>query len=228
MNFSDASDIRIGQNQISALYFKNRKIWPRNPEEIYLVFTSEEDDNDFYINLNSNNLGSSTVTIEVSYDDGKTWESFTTQAGATYIGTLDVGERICIRGNNDTYFKHNEGASVINYHYFSSDGKFKASGNIMGLIYGRYSDRDGSSFPAESEYNLCNIFRNSKVTDISRLRFPATTLSEGCYSAMFFGCTELVDIHICLIQEHYHHIVIILCFRVVLIYQKLQFCLLQH
>ncbi len=196
MNFSYASDIRIGQNQISALYFGNKRIWPRDPEEIYLVLTSEEDDNDFYINLNATQLGSSTVTIEVSHNDGTTWESFTTQRGATYIGTLDVGERMCIRGNNDTYMKHNTNLATLNYHYFSSDGKFKASGNIMGLIYGKNSDRDGSSFPAESDTNLSYLFRNSKVTDISRLRFPATILSMGCYSGMFDGCTELVDLNI--------------------------------
>lgn len=195
MNFSDASDIRIGQNQISALYFKNRKIWPRNPEEIYLVFTSEEDDNDFYFYARSSQW---TLDIEVSYDDGKTWETFTSsigssRSGGTYIGTLDTGERMCIRGLNNTY---SDFATDYNrYSSFRSDGKFKASGNIMGLIYGKYSDRDGAAFPENTSYNFMGLFMNSKATDISRLKFPAKTLSPYCYGAMFEGCTELVDLY---------------------------------
>lgn len=195
MNFSDASDIRIGQNQISALYFKNRKIWPRDPEEIYLVFTSEEDDNDFYFRTGSSQW---TLDIEVSYDDGKTWETFTSsigssRSGGTYIGTLDTGERMCIRGLNNTY---SDFATDYNrYSSFRSDGKFKASGNIMGLIYGKYSDRDGAAFPENTSYNFQALFMNSKVTDISRLKFPAKTLSPYCYGAMFEGCTELVDLY---------------------------------
>ena len=191
MNFGNASDIRMGQNTISALYFKNRKIWPRNPEEIYLVLTSEEDNNSFYINLNGNNLGSSTVTIEVSYDDGKHWQTFTSAQGSTNIGTIDSGERICIRGLNDTYTFTNKNLTVVNYNYFSSDGKFKASGNIMGLIYGKDADIYGTSLPNNARYNFFKLFYNSKVTDISNLKMPATTLTEGCYGSMFENCDEL-------------------------------------
>ena len=190
MNFGNATDIRMGQNTISALYLKNKKIWPRNPEEIYLVLTSEEDDNSFYINLNSNSLGSSTVTIEVSYDDGKHWQTFTSAVGSTNIGTIDSGERICIRGLNDTYAFTNSSHNV-NYNYFSSDGKFKASGNIMGLIYGKESDVYGTSLPNNTSYNFYRLFYGSKVTDISDLKMPATTLTEGCYMAMFTNCDEL-------------------------------------
>ena len=191
MNFGNATDIRMGQNTISALYFKNRKIWPRNPEEIYLVLTSEEDNNNFYINLTSNSLGSSTVTIEVSYDDGKHWQTFTSAQGSINIGTIDSGERICIRGLNDTYTFTNKNLSVINYNYFSSDGKFKASGNIMGLIYGKDADIYGTSLPNNTQYNFFKLFYNSKVTDISNLKMPATTLTEGCYGSMFENCDEL-------------------------------------
>ena len=191
MNFGNATDIRMGQNTISALYFKNRKIWPRNPEEIYLVLTSEEDNNSFYINLNANNLGSSAVTIEVSYDDGKHWQTFTSAAGSTNIGTINSGERICIRGLNDTYTFTNSNLAVVNYNYFSSDGKFKASGNIMGLIYGKDADIYGTSLPNNVRYNFFKLFYNSKVTDISNLKMPATTLTEGCYGSMFANCDEL-------------------------------------
>ena len=191
MNFGNATDIRMGQNTISALYFKNRKIWPRNPEEIYLVLTSEEDNNSFYINLNANNLGSSTVTIEVSYDDGKYWQTFTSAKGSTNIGTIDSGERICIRGLNDTYCKHSSNFAVLNYNYFSSDGKFKASGNIMGLIYGKDADIHGISFKENTDTNFFKLFLGSKVTDISGLKLPATTLTYGCYGSMFENCDEL-------------------------------------
>lgn len=191
MNFGNATDIRMGQNTISALYFKNRKIWPRNPEEIYLVLTSEEDNNSFYINLNANNLGSSAVTIEVSYDNGKYWQTFTSAVGSTNIGTINSGERICIRGLNDTYTFTNKNLSVVNYNYFSSDGKFKASGNIMGLIYGKDADIYGTSLPNNAPYNFFKLFYNSKVTDISNLKMPATTLTEGCYGSMFENCDKL-------------------------------------
>ena len=191
MNFGNATDIRMGQNTISALYFKNRKIWPRNPEEIYLVLTSEEDNNSFYINLNANNLGSSTVTIEVSYDDGKHWQTFTSAQGSTNIGTIDSGERICIRGLNDTYTFTNKNLTAVNYNYFSSDGKFKASGNIMGLIYGKDADIYGTSLPNNAHYNFFKLFYKSKVTDISNLKMPATTLTLGCYGSMFSDCDKL-------------------------------------
>ena len=124
MNFGNATDIRMGQNTISALYFKNRKIWPRNPEEIYLVLTSEEDNNSFYINLSSNHLGSSAVTIEVSYDDGKHWQTFTSATGSTNIGTINSGERICIRGLNDTYTFTHSNHGVLDFNYFSFSCSF--------------------------------------------------------------------------------------------------------
>ena len=196
MNFSYASDIRIGQNQISALYFGNKRIWPRDPEEIYLVLTSEEDDNDFYFFARTSEWA---LDIEVSYNDGKTWETFTSSIGSssgsgTYIGTLDTGERMCIRGLNNTYADIDTNANK--YCGFRSDGKFKASGNIMGLIYGKNSDIYGYAFPENTSQNFAGLFDHSKITDISRLKFPAITLTPYCYGAMFNHCTELVDLNI--------------------------------
>lgn len=35
------------------------------------------------------------------------------------------------------------------------------------------------------------FLNNAKLTDASNLILPATTLSEGCYQSMFYGCTSL-------------------------------------
>ena len=62
------------------------------------------------------------------------------------------------------------------------NGEAECSGNIMSLC--------GFKKELTHEYQFYNLFHGSKITTAPKL--PATTLTYGCYSKMFSGCTSLV------------------------------------
>ena len=83
----------------------------------------------------------------------------------------------------------NESFSTSTFDYYqinvSGEGTVNISGNIMSLL-----DRSllKDSVPI---YAFCQFCNSDKIVDASNLKLPATTLALGCYSSMFFGCTNL-------------------------------------
>lgn len=75
---------------------------------------------------------------------------------------------------------------------FGSTCKFKVSGNIMSLIFGdNFEDKTDLT---NCNYCFCYLFYNcSHLVDASNLILPATTLAEGCYQNMFYGCNSLTS-----------------------------------
>lgn len=65
----------------------------------------------------------------------------------------------------------------------------KVYGNIMSLV----NETDfATASTLTMAYTFASLFRgNTNLTDASGLLLPATTLTEGCYAAMFYGCTNL-------------------------------------
>ena len=92
---------------------------------------------------------------------------------------------------------YGDGTSISSYYASSADyteiaggdAEVKVYGNIMSLV-----DETGyaSNTTLTSNYAFQDLFHNnSKLKDASGLLLPATKLSAGCYSEMFFGCTSL-------------------------------------
>ena len=145
----------------------------------YLTIESLEDNNTIYWKYDIS--GYSARTISVSTDDGETWTSYTSTSGGsgTTIATLNNGDKLLIKGQNNTY----------RINTFNSTKQFKVYGNIMSLV-------SGDTF--ENADTLTNIATFSRLfngatglVDAENLVLPATTLASNCYEAMFLRCTSL-------------------------------------
>ena len=129
--------------------------------------------------LVDNNGISFSNDIDYSYD-GINWNS------------LDANETIYINANEKVKFK-----KILPLSTSESVGCFvigsecNVKGNIMSLIH-------GDNF--ENKYDLTerdgcfeSLFSSCPIVDASELILPATTLSDSCYSYMFYGCTSLTS-----------------------------------
>ncbi len=141
----------------------------------YLHFVALEDGcTVYYTNENYN-----VPDMLYSYDK-QTW----TPWNADDEITLDEGEFFYVKGNNPNGFSVDD----ENYSSFSTYGEFACSGNIMSLLYG---DNFAESDVIPSDYCFYGLFFGTSITSAPAL--PATTLTEGCYSAMFAGCETLEE-----------------------------------
>ena len=155
-------------------------------EEQYFTIESLEDDNEIMFKLKVWTTSASPAkTISVSTDGGKTWTNYTSTTGGTTIATLNKGEKILIKGNNNNYYDNSTG-----YNHFTANKKFDVNGNIMSLIYGD-DFKEQYSFPTGTTYNFDFIFDSAPVVSAENLILPATTLATHCYQSMFGGCTSL-------------------------------------
>ncbi|MBP5421153.1 MAG: hypothetical protein J6Y78_01795 [Paludibacteraceae bacterium] len=148
----------------------------------YLTFESEGDNVSIYFGVNGN-YTSSAKTISASTDNGVTWTAYTATSEWTQIATLDTGEKVLVKGENDTYY-HNR--------FDSDDGTqhYKVYGNIMSLISG---DSFTSATTLSTNYTFTQLFGASGgLTNVENLVLPATTLANFCYYAMFANCTSLL------------------------------------
>ena len=136
----------------------------------YLTFTALENGT-FRLSGNS---------VSYSLDDGATW---TTLASDTNSPTVNSGNKIILKGELVPQSSKGIGR-------FSSTGKFEAQGNPMSLRYG--DDFKGQTSLEENYYTFYGLFSGcTKLESAENLSLPATTLSNGCYGSMFYGCTSL-------------------------------------
>ena len=136
-------------------------------------------------------------TISISKDEGKTWNEYTatsiydgqtgTYSGTT-LATLNKGDKLLIKGNNDAY----GGAYDQNYVSFTSTDDFYVEGNIMSLVYG---DNFQNQETLPSQYTFCGIFAQcNHLISAKNLILPAKIATKGCYRYMFYYCTDLIEI----------------------------------
>ena len=142
-------------------------------------------------------------------------------SGTIIVSGKDSFERICIQKGNGLIFDCADNIDVqpgdiihfygINYKYVSDDpadiyysgkaGKVNLTidctadcyvyGNAMSLLY--YTNFTGKT-EIKVNYALQKLFLNNthiKNHETLDIILPATTLSEGCYKKMFYGCTGL-------------------------------------
>lgn len=118
-------------------------------------------------------------TVQYSLDSGSTW---TRLASNTNSPTVTAG--------NEIWWK---GTMVPNYSgigNFYSTGQFDIEGNIMSLLYGdNFSGQ--TSLSGKNNVFLTLFSGCTRVISAQNLILPATTLSNYCYTSMFYGCTNL-------------------------------------
>ena len=184
-NISDATHIKLGGNDITALYLGSTKLWPLGTDysQEYLTIESLADNNTITWTF----TGSDPIQNVIYWSkNGTSWSSAIASTSDTPVSlaTLNKGEKMYLKGENVTY-----ASSASKYSHFNSDYEFNVSGNIMSLIYG---DNFIGQITLSSSYNFFSIFKGSKVVDASNLILPATTLTSNCYYGMFSVCTSLV------------------------------------
>lgn len=119
--------------------------------------------------------------VKVSWDSGSTWTTYSSTTGGTLLASLSPGESVMVKGDNNNY--------IGNYFLTTSQsGWFNLQGNIMSLISSsNFSGLTSISYTEAFQ----GLFSGCYIKDASALRLPATTLSTGCYSYLFDGCTML-------------------------------------
>jgi len=148
----------------------------------YFTITSLSDNNDIYWLNAGPSVSGYARGIYISTDNGQTWTNKLSQRSRVSIATLNTGDKLLIRGTQTNYY-----TSYRNY--FDSEGAVELSGNIMSLLY-------GDDFAGQTELTANNTFRGIfgglMVVNAENLVLPATTLTSGCYRAMFSACASLM------------------------------------
>ena len=153
-------------------------------ETSYLTFTALEDNCSigFYNNPNS----SITPTIEYSFDKN-TWSTLTDDNVS-----IEKGSEMYCRGINPDGISGGYGQS--GYNYFTGEGQFNVSGDIMSLI-------NYETPPKTMVGTFYNLFGGDgtsprdnfvDIVDASKLLLSAKTLTDDCYANMFDSCTSMI------------------------------------
>ena len=167
-----------------------------------LTFEAKTDNTKIY--FLAYNAEEQTRTIEVSTDNGETWTEFTAETynegNNTSIATLNIGEKILVRGDNPNglgYYDYDNADDYVSAGAFWVNGQAYVYGNIMSLL----SKDDFASMKSVPEYAFSSQFpdangewlnSDSLLSHPSKtLLLPATTLANGCYSNMFYDCASL-------------------------------------
>ena len=139
----------------------------------YLTFVALEDGTFTFIPASGN-------AISYSIDNGDNWIDL---AADTSTPTVTKGKKVLWRGEMTPTSNNGVGT-------FSSTGRFEAQGNVMSLIYG--DNFKGQTDLTGKNYAFLSLFlSNSTLVNAQNLSLPATTLADGCYGYMFYGCTNL-------------------------------------
>ena len=179
-DLSTVTNIYLGSTPVTEVYMGSTLIWPKDTFNYiteYFTIESLEDYNQIGI------VDSDRPSIEISTNKYE-WTTVTPDAAPTYFITLNAGEKVYIRGNNEAYYSD----SWSTEGYFTSTGKFNVSGNIDSLVF-------LDSFPASERFFSSNAFTKlfynaTNLVSAEHLVLPNTT-SYGCYEYMFGYCSSL-------------------------------------
>lgn len=182
-------------NQVDELYRSGNEIVKmyRSGDLIYQKLSSVPDDsiipltfeiiaNGTILWMRSSQFGGA-KSIQYSLNGGD-WINITSNFDGIQIG-VSAGDILQLKGTNSTYCSN----SIWNY--FDSTANYYVYGNIMSLIYG---DNFIGQTTLEEPYTFYRLFANSTgLTNhsVHKLLLPATTLTNGCYYGMFYGCASL-------------------------------------
>ena len=198
LNFSDASDIRLGSRTITALYYGSTLLWPLKRDYSKEYLTIEAVDNSVLVEFILGTTSGMSVSKDIQYSKDKSnWTTITFGQTENIPGVgINKGEKLYLKGNNLTYSDYSDDDNTQFYdcriRITGDNSNTKLYGNIMSLLY-------ADNFANQTTlYNRCafsHLFSSSTaLTDASNLILPATTLSEKCYEAMFSYCSSLTSI----------------------------------
>lgn len=136
-----------------------------------------------FVALENGTFSFSKAGLSYSLDNGVTWTALAANANTP---TVTAGNKIMWKNNTALTPSSSDGIGT-----FSATGDFDVMGNIMS-IYGGHDN-----FPTQTiinkDYYFNSLFNsNYRIRNVSNLTLPATTLSEGCYSYMFYHCWNLI------------------------------------
>lgn len=173
---------------------------PHDYSKDYLTFVAREDGT---ISFNIwKSMGTDMITsISYSTDNGETWTTTANQNNKEEHLSIDVdvneGDKVMWKGiATQTGYLDEEDYGDYVGSFFSSTCEFDAQGNVMSLLYG--DDFKGET-TIEEDFTFCYLFNDyddneeCKLVNAENFVLPATTLANGCYYHMFYGCTSLTS-----------------------------------
>ena len=125
-----------------------------------------------------------TLPLEYTTDDGITWSTYSEP-----ITLAHIGDKVSFRGNNAAYCNSNY-IDEDDESRFSCSNSCYIYGNIMRLI-NSHDYSTATTMTSENKNAFRGLFRNNPYIyshPSKKLKLPATTLSEGCYCSLFYGC----------------------------------------
>ncbi len=125
------------------------------------------------------------LTIEYSTDGGSSWTS--ASANPITISEIAAGGTVQLRGNNAAY----SDGTIANSTIISFDKDCYVYGNVMSLISSTGFATVTALTGNNTFYDLFDSNTHLLNHAAKDLVLPATTLTEGCYSNMFYKCTAL-------------------------------------
>ena len=171
----------LGDVEVSKAYLGDVEVYSSAPEPKYMTIT-----------VDSSNTGSTVISpkvrgslpnlnLQYRINNGN-WNDFI--VGTTADISVRKGYVVEFKGNNP------DGLSVdySNRLEFSISKPVHLSGNIMSLI-----DGVGATLEIPNNYCFYYLFEYSKIKTVSPDFLPATTLKNGCYGYMFYGCSSLTQ-----------------------------------
>lgn len=124
-----------------------------------------------------------TKTIEYSLDNGQSWYEITSTVNGATIATMQVGDKVQLRGNNTSY---GGSGSILERNSLTYTGNFDVYGNIMSLV--------GGSDTLDDDFTFSGLFYNATgLQSAENLVLPAIILTQGCYRNMFYNCYQMTS-----------------------------------
>ncbi len=144
----------------------------------YLTIEALEDE--LTVSLSNFDL---TFKCEYCIDGNDDWKILYTDS---IIPTINSGHTLSFRGYlNPNYLYGKEGIGT-----FIVNKNFNLKGNVMSMLFGD-AGKDNYSLSSKN-YAFYKLFYNcTTLKSVSANFLPATTLSNSCYTYMFYKCTSL-------------------------------------
>ncbi|MCR5362464.1 MAG: chitobiase/beta-hexosaminidase C-terminal domain-containing protein [Bacteroidales bacterium] len=123
--------------------------------------------------------------LEYSTDGGATWQTLSYSSAITLANVGDFVHVRATQGTTNVFWE-----SSANRAHFAMTGGIEASGSVLSLIDADWCD-DTIATGLTQPYQLAGLFFGCGAALLSAPDLPAVTATEGCYYAMFEGCTAL-------------------------------------
>ena len=117
------------------------------------------------------------IQLEYRETTGTAWKPF--KINGTY--TVPSGSFIQIRGRNNTFSKE-KNTDFYRFETEGSSGTFKVSGEVLSLV---------TNNKLANSNQFARLFEGSNISNIDKLKLPATDLTNYCFYRMFADCEDL-------------------------------------